>query len=164
MLGPSRLWGEMGLFEFLFGKKKCPQCGAQGARISENRVRCPNPSCRHFDGTIGRRARRSDYSPTSALTINYRNFQGLEKTFTASRETLRRKGNHIIARVAPTGENIALLRDRIQNLAEVEDALPQPVEARTGPTARERQVLGYHKKHKSTSPLHKSIRAKYPDW
>jgi hypothetical protein len=25
-------------------------------------------------------------------------------------------------------------------------------------------VLGYHKKHKTTSPLYEKIRAKYPDW
>jgi hypothetical protein len=101
----------------------------------------------------------------SALAILYRNFQGQEKTFTADKESLQRKGNHIVARVAPTGEKIALSRDRIQNLSEVEQALLQAAEtARAGPTARERQVLSYHKKYKSTSPLYEKIRAKYPDW
>jgi hypothetical protein len=165
----------MGLLDFLFGKTKCPQCGAKGARTSENRIRCPNPSCQHFDATLGRGGRlrmggtraprRSDYSPVRALAILYRNFQSQEKTFTADKESLQRKGNHIVARVAPTGEKIALSRDRIQNLSEVEQALPQAAEtARAGPTARERQVLSYHKKYKSTSPLYEKIRAKYPDW
>jgi hypothetical protein len=165
----------VGFLDFLFGKTKCPHCGAKGARTSDGRTRCPNPSCQYFDGTLGRggvlrragaRApRRSDYSPWKSLQIRYRNFQGQEKTFTADRETLQRKRNHIIARVTPTGENISLSRDRIQNLAEVEEALPPAAEtARSGPTARERQVLNYHKKHKSTSPLHEKIRAKYPDW
>jgi hypothetical protein len=36
--------------------------------------------------------------------------------------------------------------------------------AQTGPSARERQVLSYHKRHHSTSPLYERIRAKYPDW
>jgi hypothetical protein len=81
------------------------------------------------------------------------------------RESLRRKRNHIIARVAPTGERISLSRDRIQNLADVEDALSQRVEeVPHGPTARERQVLAYHKKYKTTSPLYEKIRAKYPNW
>ena len=36
--------------------------------------------------------------------------------------------------------------------------------ARSGPTARERQVLAFHKNYKSTSPLYERIRAKYPYW
>ena len=165
----------MGLFDFLFGKSNCPRCGSKGARRSEQRVRCPNPSCCNFDASLGRggilrnarRARRSDYSPKWPIEIRYRNFQGVEKTFIAERETLRRKRNHIIAQVAPTGENIALSRDRMQNLAEVEEALPDPrttEPVRSLPTARERQVLAFHKKHKSTSPLYEATRAKYPDW
>jgi hypothetical protein len=158
--------------DFLFGKTKCPLCGTKGARVSDGRTRCLNPSCQYFDGTLGRggplrRApRRSDYSPVSALHIRYRNFQGQEKTFTADKESLHRTRNHIIARVAPTGENVSLSRDRIQNLSEVEQAVPQVSDAqrRSGPTARERQVLAFHKKHKSTSPLYERIRAKYPDW
>ncbi|HEY6945615.1 MAG TPA: hypothetical protein VI431_10790 [Candidatus Acidoferrum sp.] len=165
----------MGLLDFLFGKVKCPQCGTKGARTSDGRIRCPNPLCQYFDGTLGRvgrlrlggtrTPRRSDYSPARALYIRYRNFQDQERTFTADKGSLRRKGNHMVARVAPTGENISLSRDRIQNLTEVEDALPEVNEgARTGPTARERQVLAFHKKYKSTSPLYERIRAKYPDW
>lgn len=167
----------MGFLDFLFGKTKCPQCGREGARTSGGRIRCPNPECQYFDGTLGRsgvlqlagvrRPRRSDYSPARPLAIRYRNFQEQEKTFTADRESLRRKHNHIIARVAPTGENIALSRDRIQNLSEVEQALPQTQQAKPAepqPTKRERQVLAFHKRYKSTSPLYEQIRAKYPNW
>jgi hypothetical protein len=112
-----------------------------------------------------RGTRRSDYSPVVALAIRYRNFEGQEKIFTADRESLQRKRNHIVARVAPTGEKIALSRDRIQNLAEVEEAVPPAMEpTQVGPTARERQVLAFHKKNKSTSPLYEKIRAKYPDF
>ena len=159
----------MGLFDFLFGKKNCPQCGAKGAKADGARVRCPNPSCRYFDGAVGRgfglRPRRSDYSPGNPLEIRYRNLRGEEKTFRADQDSLTKKGNHIVARVAPTGEKISLSRDRIQNLAEVEDALPKPTEsAAAGPNARERRVLTFHKNHKSTSPLYEELRAKYPDW
>jgi hypothetical protein len=165
----------MGFLDFLFGKTKCPQCGAKGARVSENRIRCPNPSCQYSEGTLrhsgvlgagGSRApRRSDYSPELPLVIRYRNFEGQEKTFTADKQSLRQKHNHITAQVAPTGERISLSRERIQNLSEVEEALSQRVEeVPLGPTARERQVLAYHKKYKTTSPLYEEIRAKYPDW
>jgi hypothetical protein len=169
----------MGLLDFLFGKTKCPQCGVKGARKSEGRIRCPNPSCQNFDGTLRGRGgrhrmgglfapRRSDYSPERPLAIRYRNFRDEEKTFTADKGWLVRRRNHIIARVAPTGETISLSRDRIQNLSEVERALsenPAPAQSRpAGPTARERQVLSYHMKYKSTSPLYEKIRAKYPNW
>jgi len=166
----------MGLFDFLFGRSKCPQCGTAGVRKSQGQTRCPNPSCSLFDVNLGRthgrsRAggirppRRGDFSPQSPVAIRYRNFRGEEKAFTADKDTLRRKRNHIVACVAPSGESISLSRERIQNLEEVEQALPDISEAQpSGPTARERQVLGYHKKHKSTSPLYEKIRAKYPDW
>lgn len=161
----------MSFLDSLFGKIKCPRCGTKGARSSNGRTRCPNPSCQYFDGTLGRggrgrRARRSDYSPASPISIRYRNFQGQEQTFTADQESLRRTRNHIVARVAPTGENISLSRDRIQNLSEVEEAVPHvsDAERQSRPTLRERRVLAFHKKRKSTSPLYEQLRAKYPDW
>jgi len=164
----------MGLLDFLFGQNKCPRCGTKGARKSQGQTRCPNPSCQYFDVAIGAArgrlqgtiaSRRGDFSPRSPIEIRYRNFRGQEKAFTAESKTLRRKRNHIIAQVVPTGESISLSRERIQNLEEVETALPEITESlKLGPTARERQVLGYHKKHKSTSPLYEEIRAKYPDW
>lgn len=145
-------------------------CGTKGARTEGGRVLCPNSSCGYFDASLQNRTQhawgRADYSPARPLSIRYRNFQGQEKTFTADADSLRRKHNHIVAKVAPTGRKISLLRERIQNLSEVEDALPQQdqVPRTGGPSARERQVLGYHKKHKTTSPLYEKIRAKYPDW
>ncbi|HTC94842.1 MAG TPA: hypothetical protein VK699_15480 [Terriglobales bacterium] len=163
----------MGFLDFLFGKSKniCPTCGTKGARASDVPIRCPNPSCQYFDSTLGQgwassfRKRYSDYSPTKPIPIRYNNFQGEQKIFTVDARSLQRKKNHIVVCVAPTGLRISLSRDRIQNLREVEQALPQQAEsARTGPTTRERQVLGYHKKHKTTSPLYEQIRAKYPNW
>jgi hypothetical protein len=173
----------MGLFDFLFGKSKCPQCGAKGARTSGGRLRCPNPSCPNFDAALaasaasargsGRSARaassarRSRFSPAQTLSIRYRNFQGQDKTFVADADSLRRKHNHLTAQVAPTGQRISFSRDRVQNLEELDAVLSTSESAKksaTGPTARERQVLAYHKKYKSTSPLFEQIRAKYPNW
>jgi hypothetical protein len=60
---------------------------------------------------------------------------------------------------------VALSHDRILNLSEVEQAMPQASEpAKPKPAARERQILGYHKKHKGTSPPYEQTRAKYPRW
>lgn len=105
--------------------------------------------------------------PPSAgqVAIQYRNFQGQNKTFYADARSLHREKNHIVATVAPKGRQIALSRDRIQNLQEVESQMPRRVEpGQNWPTPRERQVLNYHKKYGTTSPLYEKIRAKYPNW
>ena len=105
--------------------------------------------------------------PSQPITIQYVNFQGQQKNFVADASTLKRSREHILAKVAPKGQQIALARRRIQNLYEVEQALPQGHRGEAGesyPNGRERQVLGYHKKYKTTSPLYEKIRAKYPHW
>jgi hypothetical protein len=104
-------------------------------------------------------------APSGSVAIQYRNFQGQNKTFYADARSLHREKNHIKATVAPKSQQISLSRDRIQNLQEVERQMPQRVEAgQEWPNKKERQVLNYHKKYKSTSPLYEKIRAKYPKW
>ena len=104
-------------------------------------------------------------APAGSVTIQYRNFQGQNKTFYADPRSLHREKNHIRATVAPKSQKISLSRDRIQNLQEVERQMPQRVEAgQEWPNKKERQVLSYHKKHGTTSPLYEKIRAKYPNW
>lgn len=166
----------MGLLDFLFGGKKCPLCGTRGARkseVSDIRVRCPNPDCQYFDPALqarevkltGGRFRRRDFVPQQPMDIRYRNFKGEEKTFIAEKSSLARKRNHILACVVPTGEKITLSRDRILNLNEVESAVPQVVPPATPvPRGRDLQVLSYHKKHGTSSPLYEKVRAKYPGW
>ena len=103
--------------------------------------------------------------PTRSIAIQYQNFQGQNKIFRADVRSLHRKKNHIFAKIAPKGQQIALSRDRIQNLQEVERQMPQRVEpGQDWPNKRERQVLNYHKKYGTTSPLYEKIRAKYPKW
>lgn len=179
----------MGFLDSLLGKKgeKCPNCGFPGAQISGAQVRCLNPMCANFMFAQGQtEAPRSAASEPSRpapssqqvsqqrpapvsrpINIQYLNFQGQQKTFTADASTLKRTREHIVAQVAPKGQSIALARRRIQNLQEVEEALPPGQRGNSGesyPNARERQVLSYHRKHKSTSPLYEKIRAKYPNW
>lgn len=104
-------------------------------------------------------------APAGSVTIQYRNFQGQAKTFYADPRSLHREKNHIKATVTPKNQPISLSRDRIQNLQEVERQMPQRVEAgQEWPNKKERQVLSYHKKHGTTSPLYEKIRAKYPKW
>jgi len=172
----------------LVGGEKCPVCGTPGATKSGDQVRCLNPMCRNFMGAAVQppstpspplqpqqtvpaqqpsRTPSQSFSRSSAgsISIQYKNFQGQSKTFAADAGSLRRKRNHIIARVAPSGKEIALSRDRIQNMSEVDAVLP--ARDRSGaprPNGKERQVLGYHKKYGTTSPLYEKIRAKYPDW
>lgn len=172
----------MGLLDFLKSllsggsKLRCPCCGTIGAQQdTQGRIRCKNPSCQYFDARSGARATQSrtgttvptrgTFRPADPLTIQYRNFAGQERSFVAERESLVRERNHLVGRVAPTGAKIALSRDRIQNLSELEARLPQRVApGQDWPSPRERQVLSYHKKHGSSSPLYEKIRAKYPNW
>jgi hypothetical protein len=79
--------------------------------------------------------------------------------------SLYRVKNHIIAKVAPKGQTITLSRSRIQNLKEVESRMPQRVAPdQEWPNPKVRQVMGYHKKNGTTSPLYEKIRTKYPNW
>jgi hypothetical protein len=185
----------MGFFKSIkdiFSGENCPACGTPGARRSGSEIRCLNPVCQYFNpsfapsatppqppqqaqppqgrpsGGSSGQATPASFSPAPAgsVAIQYRNFQGQDKTFYAERSSLHREKNHIMAKVAPKGVPISLSRDRIQNLNEVESQMPlQRVEqGQEWPSKRERQVLGYHSKNRTTSPLYEKIRAKYPKW
>ena len=168
----------MGLLDFLislFGgaqKVECPNCGAPGARKKgDGTIRCLNQTCVNFDPSLalGRRIApvptRGDFSPEHPVSIRYINFVGQNRDFLAERDSLVRKKNHIVAKVAPTGGKIVLSRDRIQNLSDVEASMPKRVEpGQAWPSGRERQILNYHKNHGTTSPRYEQLRAKYPNW
>ena len=105
------------------------------------------------------------FRPARPVTIQYRNFEGRGKAFVAEGDSITRKGNHLVGRFAPTGRTMTLSRDRIENLRDVESVLLQRLApGQQPPTPRERQVLGYHKKHRTSSPLFEKIRARYPNW
>src|SRR5215471_6271489 len=174
------------LLDSLLGGGKCPACGTPGARTEGSQVRCLNPFCKNFDPNLkGEQAQppqppqppQPGYQPPASgggagassggtVTIQYKNFQDQYKTFTADAASLYRKKDHIMARVAPKGQLITLSRKRIQNLQEVEGRMPrqQVAPGQEWPTRKERQVMGYHQKHGTTSPLYEKIRAKYPKW
>jgi len=178
----------------ILGGEKCPACGTPGARRSGSEIRCLNPVCQYFNPSFAPGAgspqppqqaqqppqghpsgwsstpsaagsSQSGSGPAGSVTIQYKNFQGQNKTFHADARSLHREKNHIRATVAPKNQQISLSRDRIQNLQEVERQMPQRVDpGQEWPNKKERQVLSYHKKHGTTSPLYEKIRAKYPKW
>jgi hypothetical protein len=174
----------MAFLDFLTGKMKCPSCGTRGASKTGVGYRCPNPSCQWFDPALGqkqpvrtrrnpstgeplapKKAAASSFAPARTIAISYRNSKGEVKSFNADPDSVERKNNHLTVRIAPTGARIVLSRERVQNLREVENAFPQRIApGQAPPTPRERQVLGYHKKYKTTSPLYEKIRVKYPHW
>jgi hypothetical protein len=94
-----------------------------------------------------------------SVEVRYRNFRGEERTFSGDRRTVRRRGNHISLCLAPTGRRVALARDRIQNVSELDSLARQEPKL----TAKERQVVGYHQKRQSSSALYESIKRKYPN-
>lgn len=172
----------MGLFDFLRGlfsrgeKFECPNCGRAGAiKTRDELIHCKNQSCPNFDAGLaygGRLVRRYTEVPTQGtfrpehpVSIRYVNFVGQNRDFSAERDSLVRKNNHIVAQVAPKGRRIALSRERIQNLGEIEACLPHKLEpGQQWPSGRDRQILNYHKKHGTTSPRYEQVRAKYPKW
>jgi hypothetical protein len=177
----------MGLLEFLISlfrggrgssgtSIQCPSCGTADARKTDDGiVHCKNAMCPYFDlgvsygGPMQRQLStvptRGNFRPEHPISIRYVNYVGQSREFSAEVGSIVRKNNHLVAKVAPTGKRISLTRDRIQNLPEVEAAIPQRVSAGQGwPTPRERQILGYHKKHGTTSPRYEQVRAKYPNW
>ena len=62
---------------------------------------------------------------SNPLTVQYTNYRGEQKTFTADPGSVRDLGRHLSMCVEPTGARIALKRDSISNLASVEEALGQ---------------------------------------
>jgi hypothetical protein len=172
----------MGLMEFLIGLFSpgevldCPSCGRTGARkTKDGLIHCKNSACPYFDegllyaGGLRRRLTtvptKGDFRPEHPISIRYSNYVGQDRDFSAERDSIVRKNNHLVARVTPTGRRITLSRERIQNLGEVEAAMTQQVApGQPWPTPRERQILGYHKKNGTTSQRYEQVRAKYPNW
>lgn len=178
------------LFNKITGGVKCPACGMPGAQQQEGgRIQCLNPMCQNFDPARGKQAapppqppvppRTPTSTPQSPVapqgfssrpaggTVNiwYRNYKGESKNFVAEAGSLKRKHNHISAKVGPKGRVITLSRDRIQNMHDIDPLLPARDRSDAPqPNGRERQVLNYHKKYGTTSPLYEKIKAKYPNW
>lgn len=167
------------MLDFLWSWGVCPSCRAWGARIAPwGTVKCRRRSCASFDaGTEERPLPPRDDAPAKplsgdftpgdkALTLRYVNFRGEEKSYTVDRGTIREKGEHLTARAAPTGRRLAFSKKWLKNHAEAQELAKKTAESdalwsRLSPV--ERQIVGYHRKRKSTSARYEEILAKYPD-
>jgi hypothetical protein len=97
---------------------------------------------------------------SSAIQIAYKNFAGEMKSFTGDVRTLYSVGRHVVFRAVPTGRYISLKLASIQNRSEVESQLDKyPL-----PTANERRILNYHRKHKTSSQLYEQLLQDYPNY
>ena len=93
-----------------------------------------------------------------AISVEYENFRGEQKTFLGDWRTLRPRRHHLSLSVAPTGQRITLSQDRIQNLAEVATAVARL------PTGQQRRIMAFHRNRGTTSPLYESLLVSFPEW
>jgi len=159
----------MGFLSKLLGLTiRCPECGTPGAKDGFAGVRCQRAGCRFHDATYAAAVQRATEggwagaAPVEFLqpiTINYENFRGEAKTFVAEAGSIRVRGAHVSAAVQPTGRRIALKRDKIANLAEVDGV----ISTASRPTPREQRVIEFHSRRGTTSALYEELRRKYPD-
>ncbi|MGC1485472.1 MAG: hypothetical protein WA789_16885 [Candidatus Acidiferrum sp.] len=155
----------------------CPECGTWGAKKSFWKVKCTNPSCAKYDSEYAETFRQSRITGKAAsevfphlkgkadpndysLRIRYQNFRGNEIIYSADPRTVYQKGEHLVARLAPTGKRVSFRLARIQNRGDVESILienPQPA-------GNERRILHYHLRHGTSSPAFEKLRQKYPNY
>jgi hypothetical protein len=165
----------MGIFDFLGKTCVSDACGKTFAFKVLGKVKCRNMGCVNFDADYAARAeadlekrrkasaesrpRSGNFDPgENRLEIRYRNFLDVEGTYTGDRRTLWLTNNHFSLLLVPTGKRVSFSQDSIRNLGEVEQWLVEI------PTPRERQVLNYHRKKGTTSPLFEKLRQRYPKY
>ncbi|MFC1746085.1 hypothetical protein ACFL35_18985 [Candidatus Riflebacteria bacterium] len=104
---------------------------------------------------------QGNYDPGEyRLEIKYKNFQEEKKTFIGDRRTVRDLGNFISICIVPTGYRCTFKKARISNSFDIKSVLQNyPT-----PKGRDKQVLSYHLKRGTTSPLFEKIRRQFPDW
>jgi|GEM_PF-1972358 len=123
----------MSILFSLFAKQViCPACGSP-ARAAFGKTECTNTACQYFSQDALNRLRAKDapaprgsYHAANPVTIDYRNYLGIQKKFVAERGSLYAIHNHIVAVVEPTGKPIALSKTRITNLNWLGDVPPKP--------------------------------------
>lgn len=160
------------------GRKKrnvagvCPECRTKGAQ----KGKCQNPQCSKYDATLTwapPTAAESKPLPNfqgsfdpgpNAVKVQYRNFQGEDRTFTGDPKFLLESEKALSFRVAPTGKWIHLQKKFVKNLSELKPSIPTGTFNESIPYGVDRQILSYHLKKKSTSPRFEELRRKYPNW
>ena len=92
----------------------------------------------------------------NAVHIRYTNHEGEDRTYTADSWSIRDRGRFISAQLAPTGRRCTFRKEQVKNMDEIKPRI-DPVSL-LSPT--ERQILGYHKKHGTTSSRYREIQQK----
>jgi hypothetical protein len=94
----------------------------------------------------------------NAFQIQYHNHAGEDKVFTGDKRSVAETQNHYSVRVAPTGKRIYLLKKSVKNADELKKL--------AGPTphGKDRQILSYHLRHRSTSPKFEEAKKKFYSW
>lgn len=167
------------MFDFLWKQGTCQACRSHGALVSRwsSKVKCRNAACPNFDIETQQRPflpsspaasvpLRGDFHPGSAgVTLRYVNHRGEERSYTAERASVRQKGEHITAKLEPTGKRVSFSKKYLRNLAEVQTLVSRAAEADEiwrSLSAVEHQIVGYHRKRKTTSPRYEALLRKYP--
>ena len=165
----------MGILDFLGKYSTCKACGQRRAWSVLGKIKCQNMSCVHFDrefadrerSTLEKRRtesaqsrpREGNFDPGEyKIDVRYTNYLGVEGASSGGRRTIWRTKGPFSLLLCPTGRRVSFARARILNLNDLEQGTP------AGPTAREKQVLNYHKSKGTSSALFEEIRKKYPDY
>lgn len=147
------------------GTIKCPRCNTPGATKFLWIVKCPNSRCRHYDSAVAAVASKKSKTPTGSFSpgantiqVSYQNHAGEHRTYIGDRTTIRKRRNHLTIVLAPAGRRCSFEISRISNMATLAPFLPP--ESSLNLTAVDRQVIGYHQRHGSTSPRLEEIKSK----
>ncbi|MAV36851.1 MAG: hypothetical protein CMJ59_15490 [Planctomycetaceae bacterium] len=155
----------MGLFDLLRMLFNPSPPGDAGSGADSGRTSQAPRKPGHINPFTGEWIERQPVSPAEpfdpadyAISVEYQNFRGEQKTFLGDWRTLRPRGHHISLQVGPTGQRITLSQDRIQNLPEVAAAVGRL------PTGQQRRVMAFHKNRGSTSPVYEKLLESFPEW
>jgi hypothetical protein len=141
-------------------------------------IKCSNPSCKYHDMSLSyhpsmgpsetarHQARlRGTFNPgANAITVSYRNFRGEDVGYVGDKTTIRFTKHHLSLCVRPTGKRIVFAKRFIRNISDLEPLGVAESAVVSGPTAVERQILGYHQKYGTTSARYEDTRRKHPSW
>ncbi len=132
-MGLAGLFGKWGL---------CPECRQRGAKVFMGQVKCPNMSCKKYDSQLvpptealsypntGFKSFQGDFHPGfNSLTIKYRNYLGVDRSYEVDKTTLVAKSEYVSAQAVPTGKRISFKKRFIKNLSEVEGCVNSQIEA-----------------------------------
>ena len=169
------------MLEFLWRWGKCPECGGEGARLALwGAAKCRKTACRRFDADTSQLPMpppppppeatteiptKGSFRPTNPVTVQYKNFEEQERAYVFEKSSLRLRGKYLVGQAAPTGKCISLNKDRVRNPSVLQGLAAESGDADAlwrSLSVVERQIVGYHRLNKKTSPRYEDILRKYP--